>query len=330
MEAHEIPSFAAVEQAIVDRASDVARDIITNSRESQASTATQTDTVASRIEETWCHGWELFDACIFAAQQNSLLLLRRGAQVRDGHSPKRDALTLLHCAAVLQLLEIRQLLRVGLWAGAAARWRSLHEVAVTAKIVARHSVSTAERYIDHAFIVQTRRLGEYQDRYGVGPVAKEELDERRRRVTESLQKYADPAEAPFGEPYGWAADLMPLTRKGDKRQRPTLERLEQMAGLDDLRLLVFSVHGLVHSDSAGVVTSVLAGEPGDWILGPQTRHVETVAKPTMVTIQHVVAAVHGGFECEAGKFTDLLALLGVALVRIASWAVEAFEANGMP
>lgn len=67
-----------------------------------------------------------------------------------------------------------------------------------------------------------------------------------------------------------------------------------MAGLYDLRLLVFSAHGLAHSDSAGVVTSVLAGEPGDWILGPQARRVETVARPTMVTIQHVVAAVHEG------------------------------------
>jgi Family of unknown function (DUF5677) len=168
MGAHEIPSFTAIEQAIVDRASDAARDIIALSRESQASTAARMDAVASQIEETWHHGWVPFDACIFAAQQNSLLLLRRGDQVKDGHSPKRDALTLLHCAAVLQLLEIRQLLRVGLWAGAAARWRSLHEVAVTAKILASHSVSTAQRYIDHAFIVQTRRLGEYQDRYGVG------------------------------------------------------------------------------------------------------------------------------------------------------------------
>lgn len=137
------------------------------------------------------------------------MLLRRGDQVRDGHSPKRNALTLLHCAAVLQFLEIRQLLRVGLWAGAAARWRALHEVEVTARILASHSVRTAERYIDHAFIIQTRRLGEYQDRYGVGPVAKAELDERRRAVEGSLQKYADPAEAPFGDTYGWAADLMP-------------------------------------------------------------------------------------------------------------------------
>jgi hypothetical protein len=34
-----------------------------------------------------------------------------------------------------------------------------------------------------------------------------------------------------------------------------------------------------------------------------------------------------GFECEAGEFTDLLMFLGAALVRIASWAVEAFEVN---
>jgi len=120
---------------------------------------------------------------------------------------------------------------------------------------------------------------------------------------------------------------MPSDHKGDKRQRPTLVRLEAMAGLDDLRRLVVSTHGLVHSDPAGVVTSVLAGEPGYWILGPQARHVEIVARPTMVTIQHVVAAVHGGFECETSEFTNLLMFLGLALVRIASWGVEAFDAN---
>lgn len=47
MGAHEIPSFTEIEQAIVNRASEFARDIIAHSRESQASTAVQMDTVAS-------------------------------------------------------------------------------------------------------------------------------------------------------------------------------------------------------------------------------------------------------------------------------------------
>lgn len=51
MGAHEIPSFTAVEQAMLDRVSDEARDIITLSRESQASTATRADTVVNQIEE---------------------------------------------------------------------------------------------------------------------------------------------------------------------------------------------------------------------------------------------------------------------------------------
>lgn len=282
---------------------------------------------ANIVATKWHLGWTLFDASIFAGQQNGLLLLKRADEVRDGHSSIRDALCLLHCAGVLILQEIRTLLAGGLWAGAAARWRALHEVAVSATIIAHEEARIAQRYLDHAFVVQTRRLQEFYDAHGRGPVSADELTERAARSAQLEASYAEPTLAAFREAYGWAAPLMPWTRAGDKRQRPTFEALEKLSGLQHLRLLVFSVHGLVHSDSAGVVTKVL-GKPGEWILGPQPDHVETVARPALMSFSKLTTAVQGGFERVLNMHSKVFILQGLALALIAQWGSAEFLEPG--
>src|SRR5271165_6398888 len=57
-------------------------------------------------------------------------------------------LTLIHSSATVTLYEIRTLLLEGLWAGAAARWRALHELTVTAVLVARGGGAIARRYLN--------------------------------------------------------------------------------------------------------------------------------------------------------------------------------------
>lgn len=316
-------SFSERELRMLRQATAFAHDIISRSNEEARGADRVAERVRIEISQAWSRGWELFDACIFASQQNGLLLLERGESTRDGHSPKRDVLTLVYCAAVIHLLEIRQLLSAGLWAGAAARWRALHEISVTARTLAQSDVVTAERYIDHSFIVQTQRLSKFWEAHKRGPLSEVELDRRRAAAAVHLAKYSATDEAPFGDAYGWAAHLMPLTRAGDKRQRPTMEALEKLAGLDEMRMLVVSAHGLVHADSAGVAAAIL-GEPGDWILGPQPLHIETVARPAMLSLQQIVASVYGGFERESNDFTNMLELLGATLVRLASWAADEF------
>lgn len=279
--------------------------------------------LADSIAATWRAGWDYWDAVTFALEQNGLRLLERTA-VEDDHSKMRDALSLLHSSATHTFHEIGVLLRAGLWAGAAARWRALHEVTVTAAVIAAAGVPTAERYVDHGFVVQTRRLSEYMETHGRGPVGPVELSNRTKRSAELSERHAVPdAGVSFREPYGWAAHLMPVRKKG-KRVPPTLLRLEELAGLQDLRLLVGSAHGLVHNDSGGVVTAVVV-EPGQRALGPVARFTETVARPALISVQHSVAATHGGFEPELNDFARLIGLFAASTAELAAQGAAAFE-----
>ena len=49
---------------------------------------------------------------------------------------------------------------------------------MTALLVADGGPAIAQRYLDHGYVVQTRRLFAYMDAHGVGPVSLTELAQR--------------------------------------------------------------------------------------------------------------------------------------------------------
>lgn len=300
-----------------------ALDTLRLARSTAAKRAAARTELSDGIAAAWPAGWDYWDSVTFALEQNGLHLLKR-TSVEDDHSKMRDALSLLHSSATLTFHEIGVLLRAGLWAGAAARWRALHEVTVTATVIAAAGVPTAERYLDHGYVVQTRRLAEYMETHGRGPVSAVELSIRTERSEKLSGRHTEPdSGVSFREPYGWAAHLMPFGKKG-KRVPPTFVRLEELAGLNDLRLLVGSAHGLVHNDSGGVVTAVLV-ESGQWALGPTPQFTETVARPALISIRHSVLATHGGFEPELNDFARLIGLFATSTAELAAQGVVAFE-----
>jgi Family of unknown function (DUF5677) len=160
-------------------------------------------------------------------------MLERAQQVSDTHSDARSALVLIHANSTMLVYEIRSLLLEGLWPGAAARWRALHELTVTAKLVAKGGPPMADRYLQHGFVTQTDRLARYFDAHGRGPVPEQELQRRQARAAELVATRTLPdQDGTFRDPYGWAAPLMPLGRKSGKRIRPSFDQLERIAELD--------------------------------------------------------------------------------------------------
>jgi hypothetical protein len=208
--------------------------------------------------------------------------------------------------------------------GAAARWRGLHELAVTARLIAEGGPEIAQRYLDHGFVVQTRRLLAYHDRHGVGPVSQEELDERSHRAAE-LEKLNNVAGARsrFRDAYGWATPLLGPNELGEY-PRPTFDRLEALAAYDARRLLVTSAHGMVHNDAAGVRTAVLMEE--GYSLGPLPAFTKTIVQPTLESIIWLVAATHTCFEPTLeSAFARLLSMQGAGLMHLASEALRSFD-----
>jgi hypothetical protein len=288
-------SAARFQRILSQESSGVADDILSQSKGHVKQRETY-QRLRQDIRERYEEAWNCFDAVIFSMQQNGSLMLRRMDEVgEDDHSDTRMALTLIHSSATVTLYEIRTLLLEGLWAGGAARWRALHELTVTAVLVARGENPIARRYLNHGFVVQTDRLARFYDRHGRGPVSADELRRRQAKSAILVNQLTLPDQhGSFKDSYGWAAPLMPRDSKG-KRMRPSFPELEKLAELDDYRELVFTAHGLAHTDSGGVTAISIFG-PGRFVLGPIDAFASPVARSALQSASHCAAATHLGFE----------------------------------
>jgi Family of unknown function (DUF5677) len=257
-------------------------------------------------------------------QQNGVLMLQRMNEVgEDDHSDVRTALSLIHSSATVTLYEIRTLLLEGLWAGAAGRWRALHELTVTAVLVARGESAIARRYLNHGFVIQTERFTRFYNHHARGPLSPDELSRRQAKAETLIDRFTLPDQrGSFKDPYGWAAPLMPFDDKG-KRIKPSFGKLEKLAELDDYRELVFSAHGLAHTDSGGVTAISVLG-PGQYVMGPVDAFISTVARPALLSASHCVAATHLGFENQINEFAQLLGLLASGIMKLTARAVDIF------
>lgn len=303
-------------------APEVADDILISARGSAEEWRIRQQTVRDEVAAGHLRLFLTLEAICFGLEQHGIWMLDRIDTVdEDSHTPVRSVLALIHSASTITIREIILLAEHGYWVGAAARWRGLHELAVTARLVADCGPVIAQRYLDHGLVVQTRRLKDYRQRHDVGPVPKEALDERDREARRLEQQHeVANSMARFRDAYGWAIPLVPKDRSG-RHVRPTFERLEQLAQFHHRRLLVASAHGLVHNDAAGVRTAVLLDE--GYSLGPVPQFTATVLRPTLESVIFLVAATHTCFEPELDSdFARLLSLQGAGLLALASDALD--------
>lgn len=321
-------TLAELHEFLENNATGMAHDTLRSAADSREKRRADAAEVNQAITKRWSEGLAALDAAIFAMGQNGLMMLKRldevdAADPNDSHQTVRVVLALQQFNALIVLQEIQVLLQAGFWSGGAARWRALHETAVTAKVIAERDATLAQRYLDHGFVVQTRRLTAYFDEHGIGPVAPAELASRTKKAAALEQAHGvSNASSKFREPYGWAIPLMGMNAKG-RRMRPSMEALEKLAGLDHRRLLVASAHGIVHGDSGGIGGTVLM-EDGQWLGGPTERFIETVARPTFETLIHLAGATHVGFEPELNDFCELICLVGSSLMTLCGDAIEKF------
>jgi hypothetical protein len=139
-----------------------------------------------------------------------------------------EALTRLHARGCLVASEVLGLVRTGHAAGAGARWRTLHELSVTADIIASRP-EIAERYLDHAAVQRWMDLKDYQrfaTRLGYEPLSEMDMLEIERAKNAAAAKY----DKHFVKREGWAAPLFTPSRPPNG-----FRELEEIAQLDHLR-----------------------------------------------------------------------------------------------
>lgn len=164
-----------------------------------------------------------------------------------------EALTRLHAKACLIGQEIITLMRNGYASGAHARWRSLHEIVVTASFIKEHGNEVAERYLLYDIIEVYNLFRDYlkdndlykkhTDTLGYTPY---DSIEDMKEAEISKKRLCDDSKfgKSFGDSYGWAAKEL-----GNKPHN--FKEIEKDVKLDHLRPFYNMANHFVHAGPKG-------------------------------------------------------------------------------
>jgi hypothetical protein len=164
----------------------------------------------------------------------------RPSAVRDGDFAF-ETLTRLHARGCQIGQEILILLHNGMADGAYARWRTLHELAVTAMFIEQHGQDMAESYLDHAAVTNYKEALTFQKHcqdLGKEPLTEAEIRNLKLAHDETIDKYG----ASFKEIYGWAAQSL-------GKKKPTFLDIEHSTGLEHMRPFYKAANLNIHAGS---------------------------------------------------------------------------------
>ena len=197
--------------------------------------------------------------------------------------PRLNALIGLHARACLTGREILDLISHGYGMAAAARWRTLYELSVTAFILSSAAPELSQRYLEHSGVRMAKDALDFQKnarRLGYEPLDAEELDALQRRRSELRGKWGKE----FVEDNGWAAPLF--------GHRPTFAELETRAGIEHLRPYYnLGLHSS-HAGARGAELALLVRGGDSFILtGPMNTGFAETASASLISLNHVTMSL---------------------------------------
>jgi len=196
--------------------------------------------------------------------------------------PTFTALVRLQARASRVALEIWTLLRSGLPDGAQARWRTLHEIAVTAQVLTDHHPDAAHRYLAHEELREIRRaeLAHHHGAYAPDQALSEgEVAELAAMRQELEAEFGDG----FASDYGWAALAL-------QKKRPTFADLETAADLSIARALYDVASAQIHAGADGLRAIGLLGEEDSLPAGWSNAGLEDPGRHTVESVVLLVLA----------------------------------------
>ena len=214
-----------------------------------------------------------------------------------------DVVTRLHARACQVAEEVVVLLETGFANGAMARWRTMHEISVTANFISKHSASCAERYTDHQIVESYKAAQEYEEihaKLGYDPISANDLNEIRERYDRVIQKHGHS----FTSPYGWAAiDL--------NAKKPTFKDIEKSVGIEHFRgHYRMASHG-IHANPKGIFFSMTSMFPSELLLaGPSNAGLADAGHGGAVSLTSISATL----VLLAPNFDHLVALQAMNLL----------------
>jgi Family of unknown function (DUF5677) len=179
-----------------------------------------------------------------------------------------EALVGLHARACRTAAEVHHLLCGGFPMGALARCRTLHELAVTAIVLADYGSrdghgDLAERYLLHEVVHAFGDATTYRANYealGHEPFTDEDMA----TVTDQRDALVDRFGKPFTSPYGWAAKLV-------GEPRPEFWKLERLADVSHIRSYFRWASHEVHADAKGLANNVVERGGVEYMVAGRTN-----------------------------------------------------------
>jgi Family of unknown function (DUF5677) len=160
-----------------------------------------------------------------------------------------EVITMLHGRACQLSLEILTLLKNGWSDSALARWRTLHEIVVTAIFIAKNGRDTAERYISHINITSYNEAKKYNENciaLGFEALPTEEIV-LKQKCDELCQRFGKK----FKEDNGWACKALGINNNDKKK--PSFADIEKHVNLNHLKPLYKLASNYIHAGFKGVI-----------------------------------------------------------------------------
>jgi len=259
-----------------------------------------------RLQRRWGPALDLYECVRVCCLEAGEDFHERQSRQADEDDLKHAALTLLHARACLVASEVQGLLRSGHAAGAQARWRTLHELAVIAFVLGSHDAEISERFLLHRQVERYKDARQYQlycEALGYEPFSDEEMDEIRQQHDEVVARYGPP----YKNDWGWAMSLFPVG------QQASFSKLEQLAGLEHFKpWFRLSSHG-IHSGATGAIhIRGFYGKSDTMLAGPSNAGLADPGNGALISLHQVTTALllYGGSNGPEPQ--DLLTLKAIA------------------
>jgi len=213
---------AIMQKALTESGELLFRQLRTEWEHEGARQRLETDAFRERLEERWGEGLMLLRMLLTCCREigaSAHKSLGRSKKVATAY--RRHVLCRLHARTCQVAEEVITLMENGLADGAMARWRTLHELAVVAAVIAAGDDSLAERYLDHDAVDLKKQADDHD--LTLAPLGHPPVAKATRRALEKTYVQAIAKHGPdFGSPYGWAAEAV-------GKKRPTFRDLQKAA-----------------------------------------------------------------------------------------------------
>ena len=198
--------------------------------------------------------------------------------------PLIEVLTRLHARSCQVAAEVLVLLKSGFSDGAMARWRTLHEIAVTALFIKKHGEKMAKRYLCYEAIESYKGALQYQ-RY-CRRLGHESLSHAEMKIIEDARSNAiNEFGKSFGANYGWAASVL-------KNFDHTFAQIEENVELNHLRPYYYKMATQnVHADPKGAIYRLGLNGERFLLTGPSNMGLVEPGHSTAISLLQVTSCL---------------------------------------